>query len=356
MIFELVREFGRKLRKISRSALVYMTLAHMSISYWAISQMPGEEAFVSSVPKFIYTWVITATTIGFGDVTVETDTGYLFVAFFFVPFSLFIGAVALSHLLAFGQLKFRKKLLGLGTFKKMKNHIIIFGYLQGRTEQIIDLIFADKNRDKSKKVLLVTDQGIEDPFAEDDRVSFCHTPSMYEESELQRIALAEASRVIIVGANDDETFSLSVHCQSRLHEDAHISAYIEDHNKAKTLQGLNGRIEVSTPQVAEKLVKTMQDRGSMKAQQELFTNGKGHTQYLGYLEAGYDITVDDLDKALRQADVKLLAIAKNKESKGLDFTPDYDLVLGAGSEIHYIATERQDLCELIANDRTKAAA
>jgi voltage-gated potassium channel len=344
-MINLLQTVRNNLLRVSKSVFFYGAIAHMLFCYNVFLSLPGEAHIVTSFAKYFYFWVVTSATLGYGDIAPVTVEGMLFTALVFVPFSLLLFGIFFTHLSEYSQNLTRKKYKGLGSFRKMKNHIIVAG--NEEIERTIELIFADTNRE-SKKVLIVTDKEMEHPFPDNKMVSFCLVKSYYSKATQERIGLANACSVIVHTTDDDKSAFLAMSCQRVIGDDAHISVCITDEDKAKVLRSMDSKLEVYSPNKAHNLVKSMQDRGTNHASAELFTNGEGHTHFTSEMPSGWPVSVRDLEDLFRRADIKLLAIAKNKTSKGIDFTPALDTVLIDGSIIHYIATERKDMKEVFA--------
>ncbi len=344
-MINLLQAVRKNLLKISKSVFFYGAIAHMLFCYKVFLSMPGEAHIVTSFAKYFYFWVVTSATLGYGDIAPVTVEGMLFTALVFVPFSLLLFGIFFTHMSEYSQNLTRKKYKGLGNFKKMKNHIIVAG--DEEIERTTELIFADANREP-KKVLIVTDKEMEHPFPDNKMVSFCLVKSYYSKATRERIGLANACSVIIHTNDDDKSAFLASSFQHVVSDDAHISVCITDEDQAQVLRSMDSKLEVYSPNKAHNLVKSMQDRGTNHASAELFTNGEGHTHFTAEMPSGWSISVKELEDLFRRADVKLLAIAKNKTSKGMDFTPALDTELIDGSVIHYIATERKNLKEVFA--------
>jgi len=331
--------FKKNLRKISFELVLVVSLFHF-ISSNLLFNLAGEQVITSGFVNYFYFWVVTASTVGFGDITPNSPIGKMIVALYFIPFSLVMFSLIIVKVGDSVTKKLRKYTMGSTDFSHLKNHIILINNNQTRIKNIVDLIFADKKRE-NKTLLIVTTDDIQHPYVDDDNIEFCKVTSYSDLSSLERIAISKASRVIIDGGSNDSNFSNAIHFKNKVNENCHISTYITDEDKASTLRDLNGNIEVTTPKIAEQLVRTMQDHGASMAVHQLLTSGYGQTIFVSKLHGNSDIIVKDLTDYINgQYKAKFLGFASKELGTDLIINPDDHIRLKVGSYIHYVNDSR----------------
>ena len=329
------------IRKISNTTIATVCAVHFMTSYFAFL-LSGEGGLTGSMVDYLYYWVVTSSTVGYGDLSPVTPAGKLIVAFYFIPFSLVMFTVIVAKAGDYITTKIRRYMMGHKSFSDLENHIVIVGYHTKRTKEIVELILADKKRER-RTILIVTKENILHPFLETDGVEYCNVESYSDAASLEKIAISKACKVIIDGLNDGDNFAHAVHFKNKVNDKCHITTYISDEDKATTLRELNGNIEVVTPKVAEQLVRTMQDNGTSMTFHQLLTSGYGQTVYVSDLKVGKvgEITVHVLENYLRaKYSAKFLGYSTNDDSGSLKINPPLTEVVKSGSRIHYISDER----------------
>ena len=340
MLFKkLFNMFLNNVRRMSIKAIFAGTGFHFLTSYF-IFLLIGETKLVNTFIDYLYLYIVTSSTVGFGDLTPETQMGRLFTAVYFIPISLVLFTIVITKVSEVVVLNFRKYIMGLKDFSQLEHHIAIIGYHQQRTKKIVELILADENRDQ-RTVLLVTKQDIHHPFVDIEGVEFCKVESFTDDESLRRIAIDSADRVIIDGHDDNENFTNSIHFKNKVSDDCHITTYLTNEDKADTLREVNGNIEVCSPKVAEQMVRAMQDHGTSMAFHQLMTTGVGQTTYVSKLHGEGELLVEDLNNNLQKRfGAKFMGYSTKQLAFDLIINPPEKDVIKSGMFIHYVAESR----------------
>jgi voltage-gated potassium channel len=129
---------------------------------------------------------------------------------------------------------------------------------------------------------------------------------------------------------------------TKVASDCHISAYFNDETKVEMLNQYTSNIECNSSKTAEILVRSMQDPGSSRLQEEMMSTLHGHTQFSTQIPA----TVESMQfqslflNFKSQHDATLLAVAKDRIGKQLVLNPPSDYQVQPGDILHYVAPER----------------
>lgn len=227
------------------------------------------------------------------------------------------------------------------SFAHFHNHIIIFGWHQIRTKKMIDYILADQKR-LDRRILLAVTESMEHPFLANAHVDFVRLTSFTDLSELERVAIKLADKIIIDGQDDDETFTTALRISKLVKDDCHISAHFNDESKVEMLLEHCYNVECSTAKSAEILVRSMQDPGSSRVQEELLSTLHGDTQFSLAIPA--DLAVMEFGKLFHHFkhdhDAILLGVAHNLSAQNMDLNPPLDYPVNSGDILHYIAVDR----------------
>ena len=228
-------------------------------------------------------------------------------------------------------------------FKHLRDHIIIFGWHPHRTPKIVDHILGDQRR-QNRLILLCVKQDISHPFADNEHIAFARLHSFTDIDELNRAAIGFADRIIIDGDSDNETFTTALRISKLVDDQCHISAHFYDETKVDMLREHADNIECSLSGIAQMLVRSIQDPGSSRIQQELLSTLHGDTQFS--VEVPKHLPVDGLDFMAvfaafkQQHNATILGVADNRFGDGMELNPKQGYYIKPGQIIHYIAEQR----------------
>lgn len=342
------------LTQVSWPSLIALLLLHAVIT--AILLSLAGEADLISTENYLYYYIVTTSTVGYGDLSPSSSAGKLIVSTFQIPFGLALFGAFLGKVGQTITTILRRHMTGEKDFNQMQDHIIIFGWNDQRTPKIIDHILGDVKRQK-RSILLCVQLEMEHPFANNPDVSFVKLGSFTDIQELERAAISTADRVIIDGRDDNQTFTTALRISKLVKEQCHISCFFNDHNKVEMLHELCPNVECSLSWTAEMLVRSIQDPGTARIQEELLSTLKGDTQFSIDVpqQLSTDIAFIDIFTRFKQTyNATILGIAQDRTGNGMDLNPANDFVVKPGHIIHYIAKQRllsQDIDWVKLNQR-----
>ena len=330
------------LRKLT-AELCWTNLFLIFCSYlavvWGLLWLSNETALTEPLTFFYYT-VVVISTVGFGDLSPSTANGQLVVALVQIPFGLLIFGATIGKTTQAIVAIARKGMNGKKDFSTYSDHILILGWRAHRTKRILELILADKKR-YQRKIILCVERDMSHPFPHMLDVEFAQLESFTDKDELTRIAMAQASSIIVDGENDEMTLSMALSASSNASKQAHISAYFHEESKAELLRAHCPNVECASSRHAEILVRTMQSPGASILHEQLFSTLDEATLYCLTLENIPAMTVGDIFQPLREKySMTLMAIADDEKGVGFKLNPSMDTQLHAGQVLHYIANER----------------
>ncbi|WP_434984192.1 potassium channel family protein [Vreelandella zhaodongensis] len=112
---------------VSWTFLLLLALAHMATS-WLLMCLTGEEV-TGSLALWLYFYVVTASTVGYGDFSPTSTAGQLVAALYLIPggislFAALIGkaTVTVSHF-------WRQQMQGKGDYSDLTGHTVVLGCL-----------------------------------------------------------------------------------------------------------------------------------------------------------------------------------------------------------------------------------
>jgi len=284
---------------------------------------------------------VTTSTVGYGDFSPVTEFGRWVVALIQIPFGLALFGVLLGKAGQTVTYLIRRAMTGDKNFAYLNNHIIIFGWHNIRTRKMIDYILADKKR-TDRAILLAVTQQMEHPFLTNEHVDFVRLTSFTDLAELERVAVNRADKVIIDGQDDDQTFTTALRVSRLVKDNCHISAHFLDETKVDMLLEHCKNVECSSAKSAEILVRSMQDPGSSRVQEELLSTLYGDTQFSLVIPGVInEMEFGTLFHHFKQHhDAILLGVAHNLSAQNMELNPPLDYKINPGDILHYISVER----------------
>ena len=325
--------------QLSWQAVVLVILAHMLVT-WGLLFIANEQA-LTSFTTFFYYYTVTTSTVGYGDFSPTSELGRWVVALIQIPFGLALFGVLLGKTGQTVTYLIRRAMTGDKNFAHSNNHIIIFGWHDTRTKKMIDYILADTKRTDRRILLAVTEQ-MDHPFLTNENVDFARLTSFTDLEELERVAISRADKVIIDGQDDDQTFTTALRISRLVKDECHISAHFLDETKVDMLLEHCQNVECSSAKSAEILVRSMQDPGSSRVQEELLSTLHGDTQFsLAIPSECEEMEFGTLFHHFKHDyNAILLGVAHNLSAQNMDLNPPLDYKVNAGDILHYIALER----------------
>ncbi len=339
----ILRKIFSKIRnhidQVSWPVVFFAVLLHLVVT-WSLLWLAGEKA-LTSFNQYIYYYIVTTSTVGYGDFSPVTDMGKWLVAMVQIPIGLALFGVFLGKT---GQTitgLIKQSMTGDKDFTHQCGHIIIFGWHETRTAKIIQHILADSKRIERRILLAVTEQ-MTHPFSDNPEVDFIKMLSFTDLAELKRVAVDQADKIIIDGRDDDQTFTTALRISNMVKPDCHISAYFIDETKIDMLREHCKNVECSSSKSAEILVRSMQDPGSSRVQEELLSTLYGDTQFsIQVSELAGNIEFYNIFNYFKcHHDAIVLGVAQNRVGELLELNPPLDYPINPGDILHYIAPER----------------
>ncbi len=339
VINKFTRFLWRQFSQITWPAIITLLVLHAALS-WLLLLWAGEE-YLLAFHEFLYYYVVTTSTVGYGDLSPASDAGKMIVALVQIPLGLAIFGALLGKLGQSISKVLRKVMTGEKDFRYLDTHILIFGWHEKRTSKIIQHILGDNKR-MQRKILLCVTKDMEHPFYDNSMVEFAKLKSFTDDEELKRVAADEADRVIVDCDNDDKTFTCALKLSKIVASDCHITAYFDEEEKAVMLNNYTTNVEASYSKAAEILVRSMQDPGSSKLQEELMSTLQGETQFSTEIPANVPSSqFGELFYYFKQKhDAILLAVAKDRIGLDMKLNPDNDFEVKPGYILHYVSKQR----------------
>ncbi|MEP4198810.1 MAG: ion channel [Aliishimia sp.] len=330
IINKLLARFYRDVLELKIWLLVVTSVGFFVIS-WFLFWVSGEEEIAGGLATYIYFAATTASTVGYGDMSPQTDAGRLVAAFWFFPGSLLIFSAVLGRLAGGMVERIRRMADGNGSFESLHGATVIVGYNRDQTPLMIENLIA--GRDGDEKIILLTKSTDSDMPS---GVKLVKSDRLDALSSLRRAAIPNAEKVMVYATSDAETFNTCLAIRE-LNETLHIAAFFEDRDTARRAANIAG-LEAIVSNASEALVRAAQDPGAGQVLMALSAANVGATIYSATI--GNDIKAVSLREALENCDATLIAVSQPKNDDFL-FAP-FPASLEAGGVFYYLSSTRLD--------------
>ena len=308
-------------------------LLHAAVSYLGLA-LAGEAKLTADVADFLYFYMTTATTVGYGDLSPGTREGRLIGAFIILPGSIALFTAFFGKAITAISGYWRRRLQGLGDFSERLGHTIVVGWQGARTKHLIEALARDHPRER---VVLLATKPAENPLP--DMVDFVISESISDLDSYARAGAGGAATLVIRGIDDDETLAATLAAAAAATE-AHIVAHFQDEGAAKLIRRQCPDVEVITSLASGLLARAARDPGASRLADLMFAGGTVDTAYSMRLpeDTGPIVYFEALTRLKRSNGLTLIGLGDEQGHVDLNCTADR--VVNGGDTLYYIADHR----------------
>ncbi|MFT5179448.1 MAG: voltage-gated potassium channel, partial [Alteromonas macleodii] len=203
--------------------IVGATAFYAVTSYWLLYAADEHDLITNA--DFIYWLAVTASTVGYGDLSPGTPAGKLVVALYVIPLGLSIFAMVIGRIAAWVSLTWKKGLLGMNSLM-LDEHILVIGWNEQRTMLLLDLILQERDAMPERPdIVLCVKADITNPMP--GVIEFVKVDSFNKDEDMDRACVSTARTILIDNPQDDVTMTTALYCTKR-NPDAHQVAYFDD--------------------------------------------------------------------------------------------------------------------------------
>ncbi|ALM52851.1 potassium channel family protein [Halomonas huangheensis] len=335
ILLRLRRVLVRHFIELKWHNLLLALLFYLVVS-WILMWLSGESDIVR-LDNFIYWIVVTASTVGYGDMSPVSSAGRLAVSFFVIPLGLGLFGLLLGRVAAYLSFQWRKGVQGLKSLD-YNQHILVIGWHEEHTLQLLKLLLRELEYHSEKcQVALCVRAEMENPMP--DLIGFVRVSSFTHDEDMKRACVSTASRIIIDCQDDDVTSSAALYvCNAN--PDAHVITYFNNEGMGQLLKRHLPNIEAMPSVATEMLAKSAMDPGSSAVLHELLSVDKGMTQYSIEYGGSRKVVLRQLFLAFKERYEATIIGVSAKRLQPVDINPAFSREVEPGAVIYYIADER----------------
>ncbi|WP_369130092.1 ion channel [Modestobacter roseus] len=337
--------FSRLTRVVSsrlrgwRLPLVVIVVVFLT-SWLAMALVEPPDSEIASPGNYWWYFVVTAATVGYGDLFPVSDGGHVVGAYVIVG-----GIVTLTLLftrLADYLSTVRGKRLRGVVALDLTDHVVVLGYTPGRTERILAEL---ANEGAGEIVLCAWEDVHEHPVPEQDDVSFVRGDLTHTDV-MSRACVPRARTVIVDGRDDNETLAIALAADHANHG-AHMVAALRDLGRRENLRYVDPRIACVQWHMPYLLTEEALDPGITDVYTDVMSHGGHGNTYSVRLPAGHRFAAfGDCQTHLgREFGATVLAVRDGGE---LAVSPPWDTPVPEGTTLYYIGRRRIEARELLS--------
>ncbi|TFV56250.1 ion transporter [Geodermatophilus sp. DF01-2] len=302
-------------------------------SWAAMALVEPVETGIAAPDTYWWYFVVTAATVGYGDVFPASLGGRIVGAYVIVG-----GIVTLT--LLFTQLSAAlqsvrgKRLRGLVDLD-LADHVVLLGYTPGRTARIVAELTAE---DSAQVVLCAWDDVPEDPMPERVDVQFVRG-DLTSADVMARACVARARTAVVDVGDDNEALAVAL-AVTHANRDVHLVVALRDLGRLDTLRYVHPAVQAVQWHMPFLLTEEANDPGIAQVYSDLMTSGGHGNTYSTRLPAGFPHrTFGDCQTWFgRTFGATVLALRGGGEP--LVVSPAWDTPVPEGATLYYVAGRR----------------
>lgn len=279
MSLRFIKPFERLLQSLDTNTIIYLFLGKVVLFVVTWAGMSFFEPLSSPLRSFFnYLWfyVVTITTVGYGDISPESVGGKLIGIFLIVVgiilFGSVIGFISSSVIYTLDKIKRGQMQL------HESGHLIIIGYHLEKTQQLVEHLLADKHQENNALVLCHTaEQCKTNPLPKLIK-TVCNSEGWLD--TFQRACLPKAKRIIVDLENDLKAVELCVRINVMKNPEAHVVVALRHlPTKEDVLAMINPTFECVDSDNTSMITQACQDPGVSRLFATLLNNFYGQVAF-----------------------------------------------------------------------------
>ena len=320
-----------------RLTLVIVAFVFLS-SCLAMSLVEPDDNQITDPANYWWYFVVTAATVGYGDFFPASTAGHV-VGVYVIVGGIVTLTLLFTQLADYIQSIKGKRMRGIVELD-VSDHVVVLGYLPGRTERIISELTVE---DRLRVVLCAWEEVAENPMPESPAVAFVRG-DLTNADVMRRACVDRARTALIDGRDDNETLAIAV-AVDHSKPDIHMVAALRDLGRREHMGYVNPRVQCVQWHMPFLLTDEAIDPGITEVYNNMMSAGGHGNTYSVALPSGYPHTTfgDCQEHFGRTFRATLLAL---RDGDRLAMNPEWDHPIGENATLYYIADRRIDSSRL----------
>ncbi|OLZ58127.1 potassium channel family protein [Amycolatopsis keratiniphila] len=301
------------------------------VTSWPLMLLAEPEGSELVLPgNYWWYFVVTATTVGYGDFSPETTAGHFVGAYVIVGGIVTITTV-FTRLASKLELAKGRRMQGLDVVRA-EGHTLLIGYTPGRTERLVEQLLDDG---ATGLVLCANDDTAVHPMPARPVDFVRGEPTAV--AVLTRAAVETARTVLVDMRDDNEALAVAV-TVNHANRSAHMVVTLRDMAKAELVHYVDPRIKCVQWHTPRMVTEELTSPGIAEVYSELMTTG-GASTYSAVLPGSLGrLSTEKCKIALGRAFGATVLAARADDA--LVVNPSWDGELPAGSTLYYVGPRR----------------
>jgi len=338
----------RSLRRLAARRVWVLPLAIALVVFvtsWPLMALAEPDTNAITRPdNYWWYFVVTAATVGYGDVFPVTTVGHL-VGTYVIVGGIVSLTVLFTRLAGAIESARSRRMRGNGSVEH-RDHVVVLGYTPGRTERILGAVVPESSR---RIVLCAWDEVEHHPMADHADLDFVRG-DLTDEATLRRAGVHAAHSVLVDVRDDNEALAVTL-AVDHLNPDVHLVAALRDMATARQLAYVSPRIRPVQWHTPRMITEELQDPGITQVYFDLMTDdGGGNTYSLRLPPVSEAMTFGDIQTVLGRDHAALALAARHEDA--LVVSPRWDTVLSPGTVLYYVSRERLTVEQLFGRDQS----
>ncbi|SDE91194.1 voltage-gated potassium channel [Blastococcus fimeti] len=309
-----------------------VAVAVFALSWLAMALVEPAGSEIVDAGTYWWYFVVTAATVGYGDVFPVSAGGRVVGVFVIVG-----GIVTLTLLftrLADALQSLRGRRTRGVVALDLSDHVVLIGYWPGRTQRIVAELTAEG---RYQVALCAWDDVAENPLPDETAMHFVRG-DLTREDVMIRACVDRARTVVIDGRDDNETLAIAVAVE-HAHPGVHLVAAVRDLGRQESLRYVNPGVQVVQWHMPFLLTEEATDPGITQVYNDLMSSrGHGNT-YSVRVPPGFPHTTFGECQTHFGRTFGATVLALRREG-ALRVSPPWDEPVPAGSTLYYVAAGR----------------
>ncbi|MGZ0187847.1 MAG: potassium channel family protein [Alphaproteobacteria bacterium] len=335
MFNRLYRRIYRHVAELQWYALVLIAAGHF-LSSWALIRFV-EQSSLTGPDVFWYYYLVTATTVGYGDFAPTTVLGRVIAVLWIMPGGIAIFTAAIAKAAQAAAESWRRNMRGGGDYSKLDNHIILIGWRGERSERLLDQL-ADAIDDATPSIVIISDKIAQNPAP--DRAQFIRAETISDRNAFTRAGIKTANAAVVMALSDADALAGSL-AAAALAPDLRLVVYFEDEQMSELLKAHCPTAETVPSLSIELLARAARDSGSAELMFKLASSQVGPTEYSMVVpESAPTVLYGDAMLSLKQQHNATLLGVRPKETQTSILNPEWSSKIQPGDRIYYVNEAR----------------